>query len=249
MPERRNILTEFNNELGFSTASIQYIELTRRIAVEEHQMDLSGVDIIGTAKQYGLTVSELPNDIKSRISSNYIIQIHSCVEQFLYNYQSMVGSSVRNLTYNSDKDGNRLKWIMKNALPEQNAQDKEWYDICNYYRLVRNMVIHKGKTTDEYRTAFTRIQKFSFEKLDAINDLEHLCFDDQVVFARTARKLLERIYRDGIIDWQTILSYELEAIDRIKQRYHKDHCKQMEHIENYLKRFYPLPESGLPIDL
>lgn len=249
MLERRNIWTEFNNELGFSTASIQYIELTQRIAVKEHEIDLNGSEIIDTAKQYGLSVSELPNNINLRIASNYIIQIHSCVEQFLNNYQNMVGSSVSNMTYSADKDENKLKWIMKNALPEQNAQDKEWYDICNYYRLARNMIIHKGRTSDEYRTAFTRIQKISFEKLDAINDLEHLCFDDQVVFARTARKLLERIYRDGIIDWQTILSYEFEAIDRIKQRYHTDHCKQMAHIENYLKRFYPLPESGLPIDL
>ena len=75
MLERRNIWTEFNNELGFSTASIQYIELTQRIAVKEHEIDLNGSEIIDTAKQYGLSVSELPNNIKLRIASNYIIQI------------------------------------------------------------------------------------------------------------------------------------------------------------------------------
>lgn len=249
MLERRNIWTEFNNELGFSTASIQYIELTQRIAVKEHEIDLNGSEIIDTAKQYGLSVSELPNNIKLRIASNYIIQIHSCVEQFLNNYQNMVGSSVSNMTYSADKDENKLKWIMKNALPEQNAQDKEWYDICNYYRLTRNMIIHKGRTSDEYRTAFTRIKKIAFEKLNAINDLEHLCFDDQVVFARTARKLMQRIYINGIINWQTILKYEQDSIEKIKLRYQTDSNMQKAHIENYLKRFYPLPESGLPIGL
>lgn len=73
-----NIWTSFRKELGFTTASIQYVELTLRIANSEHKEELSDKKIINKAKQYNLSVSEIPEDINIRIAKNHIIQIHSC---------------------------------------------------------------------------------------------------------------------------------------------------------------------------
>ncbi len=247
--ERKNIWTEFKNELGFTTASIQYIELTCRIAAEEHKTDLSGQSIVDIAKKHGLSISMLPKDIQSHIASNYIIQIHSCVERFLTKFQGLVGSPMQNLIYNSERDGNKLKWIMKHALSETNVQYKKLYDICNYYRLLRNTIIHKGEDSNELRSAYSNVQKADKGKLNAINKIEDLCFDDQVLFARSARSLLERIYTQSNYDWKKIIDHEQQKIKEIELRYQNDKDQQMLHINNYLKRFYPIPKSGVPIDL
>lgn len=247
--ERKNIWTEFKNELGFTTASIQYIELACRIAAGEHNSDLSGSSIVDTAKKHGLSVSMLPKNIQSRIASNYIIQIHSCVERFLTEFQGLVGSPIQNLVYSSERGGNKLKWIMKHALSKTDAQDKELYDICNYYRLLRNAIIHKEEDSNEFRIAYSIAKSIDTGKLHAINKIDDLCFDDQVLFARSARSLLERIYTQSNYDWERIIDYETQTIKAIKLRYPNDKDKQIVHITNFIKRFYPIPNTGVPIDL
>lgn len=245
--ERKNIWTEFKNELGFTTASIQYIELTCRIAAEEHKTDLSGQSMVDIAKKHGLSISMLPKDIQSRIASNYIIQIHSCVNRFLNDFKQLVGSPVYQLECPKKED--ILTWTANKSLLKKTENDKILINICNYYRLLRNAIIHKGEDSNELRIAYSNAKKAKTGKLKAINKIEDVCFDDQVLFARSARSLLERIYTQSNYDWKKIIDHEQQKIKEIELRYQNDKEQQMVHTNNYLKRFYPVPKSGVPIDL
>ena len=88
-----NIWTSFKNELGFATASIQYSELSFRVLNAEHKEEIKGRSLAEFARKYSLSVSTAPDDMGIRLIGNYIIQIHSCVERFLYSYHGLVGSS------------------------------------------------------------------------------------------------------------------------------------------------------------
>lgn len=246
--QKKNIWTDFKNELGYVNASAQYIELVCRIAVAEHGHELHGSNLSVEAKKYGLSVSVLPEDIESRIASNYIIQIHSCIEAFLNNFQNLTGSPVNNINendvYNPNKE-NRLHWVMRHSIPVQTDRDKELYYICDYYRLLRNVIIHKGKITTDYKAAYSKVKNMDTGRLNALNGLEKICFDDQVLFSRAAHDLLERIFKDSKYDWDLILKSEEERIKEFTKSYDNNPDRINKHINNYLRRYYPIPEDGI----
>ena len=84
-------------------------------ADDTHGGILKGNSIRNTARQYGLSVSELPEDFGMRIAKGYIIQIHSCVERFLEDFRHLIGSPTYALEYDREKD-NLLHWTIQSAL-------------------------------------------------------------------------------------------------------------------------------------
>ena len=240
-----NIWTQFKNELGYVTASIQYTELALRISKGEHASELDSSSIEKTAKRYNLSVSAIPEDFGTRIVGNYIIQVHCCVDEFLHNFKKLVGSPTHELSYDEEED-NYLHWTMKIALGDRSKEYTEYYRICNYYRLLRNEITHyDGKKEASLKAAFSLIQKTGEQKLQAPNPLESICFDDQVLFARSARKLLEAIYFQSRYDWNAIVLKHKEDIGSIIASSKHDPEKTKRKVENYLKRLYPVPPVGI----
>ena len=113
--ESKNIWTSFKKEIGYTTASIQYVELSRRLADDVCGSELSGDRIQNLAKHFNLSVSEIPEDFGTRIAKSYIVQIHSCVMHFLYDFKHLIGSPTYGLKYDREKD-NLLHWTMEHAL-------------------------------------------------------------------------------------------------------------------------------------
>lgn len=161
-----NIWTQFKNELGYVTASIQYTELALRMSKGEHSSELAPTNIVKTAKQYGLSVSAIPEDFGRRIVGSYIIQVHCCVENFLDNFHKLVGSPTYKLSYDRNKD-DHLHWTMKNALGTHSVDYDVYYRICNYYRLLRNEIIHfDGKEDASLKAAFSLISRTEEENFE-----------------------------------------------------------------------------------
>ena len=111
-----NIWTSLKKELGFVTASIQYFELSFRVLQKEHKDILDNKGIEDLAKEYGLSVSQIPTDIESWLAGSYIIQVHSCVEKFLIDFHNLIGSPTYNIEYDYKKDINYLDWTMMHSL-------------------------------------------------------------------------------------------------------------------------------------
>ncbi len=86
-----NLLSVFKKELGYVNATNQYVELSIRITEKEHSLDLRN-NLQGLAQSVNLNVSTLTEDYMCRISKSYIVNIHSCLENFLKSFKHLPGS-------------------------------------------------------------------------------------------------------------------------------------------------------------
>lgn len=245
-----NIWTSFKNELGFVTASIQYSELSFRVLNTEHKEEINGRFLAEFAKQYNLSISLVPDDMGLRLVGSYIIQIQSCVERFLINYHRLIGSPIYREKYDSKNDGNYLKWTMEHSLADHTKEYEEQYRICDYYRLLRNEIIHYDeKNSPALKAAYSLVQNVSQDKLHAPNSITSICFDDQVLFARSAKQLVEAIYSKSNYNWEVILAEHKDELTSIVGSCKHDQIKSKKKIENYLRRLYPIPSGGIEVAL
>ena len=114
-----------------------------------------------------------------------------------------------------------MQWTLKacygNSLPDD---IREYYNICNYYRLTRNHSVHSSDQSAEYKNARALVENLDrtflksgmCDRLNAPHSIEMLTFDDQVLFSRAARMLAERIYKDSKYNWNKILTANHESI-------------------------------------
>ena len=58
--------------------------------------------------------------------------------------------------------------------------------ICEYYRLIRNCIVHNGESSAALKNKCTLIKTADNPRLNAPNGLDSLTFDDQVLFSRDA---------------------------------------------------------------
>lgn len=80
----------------------------------------------------------MPESYEVRISKGYIVNIHSCIERFLLAFKDLPGSPTKKKEYKPEKDKNRLQWTLKHCYGSIDGDIGELYNVCNYYRLVRN---------------------------------------------------------------------------------------------------------------
>lgn len=239
-----NILTELKKELGYANVTNQYIELATRT----FQMDHGKESLQERARLVGLCVSEIPEDYTTRIAKGYITGVHSCVEHFLLEYRMLTGSPAHGHEYKADDDENRMIWTLNICYDNHIPQDvKLLYYVCNYYRLVRNEIVHSGNGSNELRQTKSQLNNIDEElvksgvcgRLKAPNDLKDLSFDDQVLFSRAARTLCERIYKDSKYDWDSVLAHHRNAISSFI-RANDSEGKKQARITNFLSQIYPI---------
>ena len=237
-----NILTELKNELGYANVTNQYIELAARTFQVDHGND----NLQEQAGMVGLSIATLPEDYLKRIANGYIIGVHSCVEHFLVQYRLLPGSPARGQNYSAEDDDNRLKWILNICYGNRIPHDvKQLYFICNYYRLVRNEIVHCGTGRVELREAKTELNNLTDDlaisnirgHLNAPNNFTNLNFDDQVLFSRAARTICDRIYKDSKYDWDVVLeNYRTKINSFILSNDSEE--KKKARILNFLSQMY-----------
>ena len=86
-----NVLSAFKNELGYVNVTNQYVELSVRITEKDYSTDLKN-DLQGLAQSVNLNVSTLAEDYMCRISKSYIVNVNSCLENFLKSFRHLPGS-------------------------------------------------------------------------------------------------------------------------------------------------------------
>ena len=132
---------------------------------------------------------------------------------------------------------------MQNVFKEKLHKYEKQYRICDYYRYVRNKSIHSDDNLSvQYKAAYSAISPTHEGRLSAPNLIENLQFDDQVLYARTARELIKAIYSETQYSWKEIIEEHKAKITFLIKPY-ADRRKQR--IENYLKSFYPIPPQGI----
>ena len=144
------------------------------------------------AKSVNLSISTLPEDYYARVSKGYLVGIQSSFERYLLAFKELCGNPTENIeVYDPKKQNtNRLQWTLKacygNALPDD---IREYYHICNYYRLTRNHSVHSGDQSAEYKNARALVGNLNrallksgmCDRLDAPNSIECLTFDESII--------------------------------------------------------------------
>jgi len=211
-----NVLSAFKDELGYVNATNQYVELSVRITEKDYSSVLKN-DLQGLARSVNLNVSTLVEDYMSRISKSYIVNIHSCFENFLKTFKQLPGSPTNITEFAKKADDDWLEWTLKTSFSNSENNIKNDIVICEYYRLIRNCIVHNGEPSAELKNKFALIKTADNPRLNAPNRLDALTFDDQVLFSRAAYNVAKHIFNNSQYDINTIIeTYKESLLDLIK---------------------------------
>ena len=211
-----------------------------RITKKEHGLDLRN-DLHNLAQSVNLTVSTLAEDYMCRISKSYIVSIHSCFENFLKSFKLLPGSPT-NISQNKKKqEDDWLNWTLNIAFESIESDIKNDVAICDYYRAIRNCIVHNGEYLTEQKNKYGLIKNTSDLRLKAPNGLDSLTFDDQVLFSRAACNVATNIFKKSKYDTNTIIeNYRTNLIELIKPFQEKEsHQKAVKKAKHFIGLIYP----------
>ena len=211
-----NILSLFKNELGYVNATNQYVELSVRITEKDHSSDLKN-DLHGLAQSVNLNVSTLAEDYMCRISKSYVVNVNSCLENFLKSFRHLPGSPTNITEIKKAKEDDWLEWTLNIAFSSIENDIKNDIVICEYYRLIRNCIVHNGESSAALKNKCALIKTTDNPGLNAPNGLDSLTFDDQVLFSRAAYNVAKYIFNNSQYDINAIIKANRDSlIDLIK---------------------------------
>ena len=235
-----NVLSAFKNELGYINATNQYVELSVRITEKDHGSDLKN-DLQRLAQSVNLNVSTLVEDYMCRISKSYIVNVNSCLENFLKSFRHLPGSPTNITEIEKTKEDDWLEWTLSTAFSSIENNIKNDVFVCEYYRLIRNHIVHNGESSATIKNKRALIKTEDNSRLNAPNDLDSLTFDDQVLFSRAAYNVAKYIFNNSQYDIKAIIEANRESlIDLIKPFQDPGaHSRATKKVKYFIGLLYP----------
>ena len=167
--QEKNALNNFKIVLGKYCAVNQFIELSKRSFIDEHQRDIQQRDMfIELATKYEVTLTNYDADkMGNEISKSYIVNVHLCFETFLKNVCNKIRKYGKNEYIPRRQEESYLACAVSNICGDSLPHDIiSLYELCEYYRLIRNKAVHDLGDVDSHEKQYRKLQKFLF-KTDA----------------------------------------------------------------------------------
>ena len=235
-----NILSAFKNELGYVDATNQYVELSVRMTEKDYGSVLKS-DLRELAQSVNLNVSSLAEDYMCRISKSYIVNVNSCFENFLKSFRHLPGSPTNITKIEKTSEDDWLEWTLSIAFSSIENNLENDIVICEYYRLIRNCIVHNGAVTAALKNKYALIKTTDNSRLNAPNGLDSLTFDDQVLFSRAAYNVAKYIFNNSQYDINAIIEANRESlIDLIKPfQEPSSHSRATKKVKYFIGLLYP----------
>lgn len=247
MPDK-NIINQFKTTLGQYCAINQFVELSKRSFLSEHNDITSDREkFVEYATAHKVTLTEYDTEKMDRfISLSYITNVNLCFESFV---KSLLAHMKRYGTVAVSKkkeEDSLLAHLLKN-LPREALVAKEvqqLIDICEYYRLVRNKAVHSLSEDNNYKVAFSKLKKYTFVtdskfcKLSAPNLFEEINFDDFVMFARSANELATSLYSSFQYDYDKLVVDILSECKSTISKYQNKPQRVKDFLRSYIITYY-----------
>lgn len=235
-----NILSAFKNELGYVDATNQYVELSVRMTEKDYGSVLKS-DLRELAQSVNLNVSSLAEDYMCRISKSYIVNVNSCFENFLKSFRHLPGSPTNITEIEKTKEDDWLEWTLNIAFSSIDNDIKNDVYVCEYYRLIRNHIVHNGESSSPLKSKRALIKTTDNPRLNAPNGLDSLTFDDQVLFSRAAYNVAKYIFNNSQYDINAIIKANRERlIDLIKPFQEPgSHSRATKKVKYFIGLSYP----------
>lgn len=240
MVKNVNIFSIFKNELGYVNSTNQYVELSVRL-IEKNYGSVLKSDLQGLAQSVNLNVTTLAEDYMCRISKSYIVNINSCFENFLKSFRHLPGSPTNITKIAKTREDDWLEWTLNTAFSNIEDGIKNDIVICEYYRLIRNSIVHNGDSSAALKNKRALIKITDNPMLNAPNGLDSLTFDDQVLFSRAAYNVAKYIFNNSQYDINTIIEANREILTDLIKPFQEpgSHSRASQKVKYFIGLLYP----------
>lgn len=190
-------LRALKRQLGELDAICECLELAAR-DFEAHALAAQNVDAFVTQRsnQHGISVATVDlKDFRRHAACLYIVSVQQGLEGFLRELKREHPDGDKWALSNED---DRLTETAQNVALQPTLS----FDVCQYYRLVRNAFVHpaaRDKPRDRVRQALrARMEAVeSLRHLAAPNEFDAVSFDDFVLFTRCAKDIAAELCSAG----------------------------------------------------
>lgn len=243
--QKKNILNNFKYVLGQYCSCNQFIELSKRCFIVDHEKDIATREgFIALATRNSITLTEFNEENMIRIISRiYIVNINLCFETFLKNTYTQLKTYEKGNYHQKNQDQSWLKFITNNLIHNKLPEDMQaMYDLCEYYRLIRNSTVHDLCEVNDCVKEYKALQKYDFKleakfsKLSAPNEYDNIAFDDFVMFARSCDELAKYLYNHIPYDYKKIISKINNSQKSVWKKYTKERREKA--ILNYINTMF-----------
>ena len=137
----------------------------------------------------------------------------------------------------------KIYWI-QDKLP---ADKQAIYDLCEYYRLIRNSAVHDLCEVDDHIKEYKKLQKYDFKveakfsKLSAPNEYDNISFDDFVMFARSCVELATYLFNHISFDYEKIVMDATNPQKADWKKYTKERREKA--ILNYINTLFRVDDT------
>lgn len=247
---KKNVLNDFKDVLGKYCAINQFIELSKRCFIVEHQEEIQERDtFVELATEYKVALTNYDtNSMTSEICRSYIVNVHLCFETFLKNVCLQIKKYGKNEYKPRRQEESHLSCVVKNVYGKNLPNNIEpLYELCEYYRLIRNTSVHDLCEIDSHGKEFYKLQKYNykteakFSKLVAPNKYENISFDDFVMFSRSCVELATYIFEEMRYDYTSIVRNIPKNQVSKWRKYSKK--RQEKALYAYIKTMYKVDEE------
>lgn len=247
---KKNALNNFKDVLGKYCAINQFVELSKRCFVVEHQKEIQKRDtFVELATEYAVTLTNYDADsMVSEIYRSYIVNVHLCFETFLKDVCQQIKIYGKNEYEPRIQGESYLSCVVRNICGNNLSDDmKSLYELCEYYRLIRNTSVHDLCEIDSHEKEYHKLKKYNFKtevkfsKLVAPNKYEDISFDDFVMFSRSCVELATYIFEKITYDYTKIV---LDIPDKQVSKWRKFSKKRQEKaLCSYIKTLYKVDKE------
>ena len=248
--QNKNALNNFKDVLGKYCAINQFVELSKRCFVAEHQQEIQKRDaFIKLATKYEGTLTDYNAErMVSEISRSYIVNVHLCFETFLKTVCNQVKVYGEKEYKPRKQEESYLHCAVRNICDNNLADDmKSLYELCEYYRLIRNVAVHDLCELNSHEREFCKLQKYNFKTetkfsaLVAPNKYDCISFDDFVMFSRSCVELASYIFRRMSYDYEKIVRNIPDRQVNIWKNYSQ--VRRQKALYSYIKTLYKVNEN------
>lgn len=236
--------------MGYTDVCNPYAEMLLRSFRTEHSDILADNKRLDNySKGFNINLKDKSGNVESRLSQNYIINIHSTLCDFLYSYKDLDGCP---LDYSIKAPNEDLLTFIVDNLYRSGIPDeiKVLYQICTYYRLLRNHIIHNKKEEsselriikgDVFGNTKIEIKKELFGKLNVAHSCQDLSFDDQVLFSKSALLLAKHIAYDSTYDLVEHAKNNRSQLSKQNKKF-ENPDRKINYLINYFRQIYPIAD-------
>lgn len=246
----KNALNNFKDVLGKYCAINQFVELSKRCFVVEHHHEIQKKEtFVELATEYAVTLTNYDADVMaSEICRSYIVNVHLCFETFLKDVCWQMKKYGKNKYKPRIQEESYLSCAVRNICGNNLADDiKPLYDLCEYYRLIRNTSVHDLCDVDSHEKEYDKLKTYNFKteakfsRLLAPNKYEEISFDDFVMFSRCCVELATYIFGKMSYDYvKIVLDIPNKQMSKLR-KYSKK--RQEQALYSYIKTLYNVDEN------